>query len=142
VALVGARWDRDLAELSRFRQFVLLRPRWLVSRASLFKRADISVLLAYFELDLRGVHIEKAVVNVTAICGRVDVLVDDHVVVREWRPFVLGRNGITLRTDDGPPNAPLSINVLGVFGTARCRKPGSRSEPTSRPQDGDSARGL
>jgi hypothetical protein len=138
VALIGTRWDRDLAELDTFRQFVWLRGRSLTSQAQSFKSADISVLLGYFELDLRGIKLDESVVNVNAVCGRVDVLVDDHVEVRKRQPFAMGRSGIVVRAEDGPEEAPLTINVLAFFGTATLRRSGSKAgQANQRPGDGD-----
>jgi hypothetical protein len=137
LALIGTRWDRDLAELDTFRQFVWLRGMWLASQVQSFKSADISVFLGYFELDLRGVELDDAVVNVNAVCGRVDVLVDDNVKVRERRPFVMGRSGVVIRDDEGPEDAALTINVIAFFGTAALRRSGSRAgQANQQPWDG------
>ncbi len=130
LALVGSEWgDPRLPTRNEIRQFIWLRGKRLVSHASAFKRADITVLFGYFEMDLTeaGLH-SGANVNVTVICGAVDVRVHSRITVRERHPFVLGADGLVLQAERGPQPSELTINVLALFGRA-----GSKS--VEAPQD-------
>jgi hypothetical protein len=124
VALIGARWsDHQLPTRDEFQQFICLRGKRLVSRASAFKRADVTVVFGFFELDLSRADLQaEAVINVTVICGSVDIRVSDQVDVRERYPFVLGTHGLVLQTERGPTPSHLTINVLALFGRAKSTK--------------------
>lgn len=120
VALAGADWpDQHLPHQNEFRQFVWLRGQRVISRAPQFWRADVTVLLGSFELDLREAELyRQAVVNVNAIFGSVDVIVPPGITVQTRRPFLLDRFGVQA---GAPPvdGSLLIVNLLGFFGTAR-----------------------
>jgi hypothetical protein len=131
VALIGTNWgDRQLPARNELRQFVWLRGKRLISHAPAFKRADITVLFGFFELDLREADLQPgAMVNVTAICGAVDVRVRSRITVRERHPFALGADGLVLQAERGPQSSQLTINVLALFGRARSRRPEASEDP-------------
>jgi hypothetical protein len=125
LALVGSEWgDCKLPTRDVVRQFVWLRGKRLASRSTRFRRADIAVLFGYFELDLTNADLQPgAIVNVTAVCGTVDVCVGDRIAIRERHPFVLGADGLILQAERGPQPSELTINVLALFGQARAKRP-------------------
>jgi hypothetical protein len=138
-ALVGAEWvDPRLPYRKEFRQLACFRGKRITSFAPGFRRADLTVLLGFFELDLRQAELHpKATVNVNVVFGMVEVLVRDDVTVWERHPFLLGKAGLEAGT---PPvgDARLTINVLGLFGSVRTRPP-SPSRPRQSSVAGSSS---
>jgi len=130
LALIGAPWeDPQLPYRRQLRQFICLRGKRLSSQASSFRRADVTVVLGAFELDLRSAELHpKATVNVNVLFGSLDILVGGDVTVWERHPFVLGGHGLQAGV---PPlgSARLTVNVLGLFGRARVTKSGLRQPP-------------
>jgi hypothetical protein len=117
VALAGADWpDQRLPYQNEVRQFVLLRGKRLACQAPAFWRADLTVLLGSFELDLREAELaRRAVVNVNAVFGTVDIIAREGVPVHERRPFLLDRFGLHAEV---PPEFEdgLTVSVLAFFG--------------------------
>jgi hypothetical protein len=122
--LLGADWEvAQLPHRNEIRQFVCLGAARLSSYAPAFRRADVTVILGSYRLDLRsaGIH-AKAVVNVNALFGTVDVILPAGVTVWERRPFVLSGKGLDVGiTPQG--EGMVTISVLGFFGNARTRQP-------------------
>jgi hypothetical protein len=136
LALIGADWGyQDHSSRNQFRRFVLLRGSRMASVATSFHRANITVVFASFQLDLRRAMVRSgAVINVTAIFGTVDVRIGRGISVRIREPFVLDGKG--LRTQDPSPRdvGHLTISVLGLFGSAR-----TRESPLPQPQEGSAS---
>jgi hypothetical protein len=120
VALAGADWGAErLMVENELRQFVWLRGKRITSRATEFWRADVTVLFGALELDLRQATLyRRAVVNVNALFGSVDVIVAPGVSVHQRRPFILSLAGIQAGTPPAGSGAHLTINLLALFGTA------------------------
>lgn len=124
VALAGADWpDRRTPHQNELRQFVWLRGKRVESYASQFWRADVTVVLGSFELDLREAHFARqAMINVNALFGTVDVVVPEGVTVRQRRPFLLDRFGLHAKVPPPTPTARLVISALALFGRVTTRQ--------------------
>jgi hypothetical protein len=121
IVLSGADWSgRRLTEENEIRQFVWLRGKRIKSRATEFWRADITVLFGSVELDLRQATLyRRAVVNVNAVFGSVDVIVAPGISVHKRRPFILSVSGVQAGAPPADLNkGRLTINLLALFGTA------------------------
>ncbi len=114
----GGDWpNRRLPYENQIRQFVWLRGKRLTSYATRFWRADVTVVLGAFELDLREAKVQDlAVVNVNVIFGSVDVIVAKEVTVQHRRPFLLDRFGLHAEVPPSTVQARLTISTLAFFG--------------------------
>jgi hypothetical protein len=124
LALAGAdRMEPTLERRPELRQFVFLRGKRIVSKTDSFWRADVTVLFGSFELDLGYVRLHpRASVNVNAIFGSVDIVVNADVAVWERRPFVLSSRGLRPRGIPPKEAVRLTVSVLGFFGDAAIRR--------------------
>lgn len=137
VALAGtSRGDNRLTKRSELRRLVCFGSTHIVSRAKPFWRASLTVFFGHLRLDLREatLHEQGVAVNTYVFFGTVHVIVPGGTDIWVRRPFVLSSRGRESSDPPRIPPAPLTISVVGVFGTVIHRSSVATSSSGTPPE--------
>jgi hypothetical protein len=129
LALVGIEREQEDGQQQFLRQSAVLREHRFSTDAKTLRHGRARAFLGHLELDLReaGFRDLDAALDVTAVCGHVDVVVPRGYQV-DLKPPV----GIAVRAIEPPNAAPadsgdaerrrLTVHVLAFFGRANVRR--------------------
>jgi hypothetical protein len=126
VALVGI--EREEGQQYFLRQSAVLRERRFSSNAKALRHGRARAFLGHLELDLRDAEFRdpEADLDITAVCGQVDVLVPRGYEVDLKPPVGIAARAIEpLRANgdgDAEEGGRLRVHVLAIFGRAELRE--------------------